>query len=319
MGGMLRTDMGPILSAPPSLNHHPFAKGRQENLAGIKKPAASDARKLSASPPLDMRKPTPVELKAMECKKEEVTQGKKDAARTLEDLEILSYPTVGLDRGRTESERAMVASSDRFTQRQKRVREEGEALLRKRHIQQAVTDAMVANQNDSFDQSVDQVERAPETVVSPLLRLQHKLLDQAQTRTMSSLVASAPPQTDERHLDEDWDADAVASADVIASNHGAGPAVSSVEDAAASGDGLVTESKLDLKEMNSAAKDDFDVGMDQDETKECCICLDAPATHIFVPCGHLCTCAECQVPYANGTTKECPMCRKEFSIIMKVY
>jgi len=43
------------------------------------------------------------------------------------------------------------------------------------------------------------------------------------------------------------------------------------------------------------------------EEETCCICLDAAATTIVLPCGHKCMCAECAVKIAAGVAK-CPVC-----------
>ena len=50
---------------------------------------------------------------------------------------------------------------------------------------------------------------------------------------------------------------------------------------------------------------------------ECCLCLDAPSTYTFVPCGHMCVCQGC---YAHAVTmlSTCPFCRKG-KTLMRVY
>mmetsp|Transcript_29967 Transcript_29967/g.45432 ORF Transcript_29967/g.45432 Transcript_29967/m.45432 type:complete len:445 (-) Transcript_29967:47-1381(-) len=60
--------------------------------------------------------------------------------------------------------------------------------------------------------------------------------------------------------------------------------------------------------------------------KECVICMENPKTHAFVPCGHLALCQECaqRPPYRHQCRPEscgmkCPICRKESTLIMKVY
>jgi len=150
--------------------------------------------------------------------------------------------------------------------------------------------------------------------MTPRMRLQHKLLDQAQSRMTTGLVTAAPSNsnTDEKYFNDDW------GGDFVASDHGTGPAPNRSEDAAASSDGVVAETKVDLQETDAAAQDRNEMGTDQDGIKECCICLDASATHIFTPCGYFCICAHCQIPYADGTEKECPMCREEFKFVSRV-
>ena len=48
---------------------------------------------------------------------------------------------------------------------------------------------------------------------------------------------------------------------------------------------------------------------------ECVICWNATATHVVVPCGHLCMCPDC-VPKELGG---CPVCRGPMAHVMKVY
>ena len=43
-----------------------------------------------------------------------------------------------------------------------------------------------------------------------------------------------------------------------------------------------------------------------DDSKACCICLDAAADHALVPCGHVCVCAACVSKAGN----QCPLCRQ---------
>ena len=43
-----------------------------------------------------------------------------------------------------------------------------------------------------------------------------------------------------------------------------------------------------------------------DDSKACCICLDAAADHALVPCGHVCVCAAC----VSSAGNQCPLCRQ---------
>ena len=54
---------------------------------------------------------------------------------------------------------------------------------------------------------------------------------------------------------------------------------------------------------------------DEDDEAEgaddsCVICLDAPKTHVLVPCGHMCLCAACCDDLMGGT-RQCPICRQD--------
>ena len=60
----------------------------------------------------------------------------------------------------------------------------------------------------------------------------------------------------------------------------------------------------------SAHADDADDG--------CIVCMDAPKTHAFVPCGHVCACATCsEMVMASSST--CPYCRGPAQMAMRVY
>ena len=208
---------------------------------------------------------------------------------TIHNQEIQSRkprPTKNLDdhegqtrRPRRENEETGVGRSE--------IARAGEALLAKPNVQSAIAAALAMNEDGStgenqHNQSTDQTELPSSithnTDASPLQRMQQKLLDQAQTRITTSLAASAPSQTNERQMDEDWGADAVTA------GHGA---------------------------VQAASIENADI--------ECCVCLDARASNIFLPCGHVCICKKCKIPYENGTEKECPMCRKEFTMIARAF
>lgn len=51
---------------------------------------------------------------------------------------------------------------------------------------------------------------------------------------------------------------------------------------------------------------------------ECVMCMDAPKTHVFVPCGHMCVCSACAATIM-GAKKECPQCRGAATHCMQVF
>ena len=227
-----------------------------------KKPAASNDKKAG------------VDERHISTHNEEVRSRKPRPAKKLD------YPENQTRRPRRDNEEVAVAPSD--------IARAGEALLAKPSIQRAITAALVANQNDSFEennnnQSINQTElpsriTTPATDATPLIRHQHKLLDQAQIRATISRAEYEYLETLESHSGED------AGADAGTAGHGAGQAAST-----------------------------------ENETTLCCVCLDAHSTHIFVPCCHFCICSNCQIPYENGTVRECPMCREKFTQVSRVF
>ena len=47
---------------------------------------------------------------------------------------------------------------------------------------------------------------------------------------------------------------------------------------------------------------------------ECVVCMSAPASHAFVPCGHRCVCYEC-----GCVLDECALCRAPAQHLLRVY
>eukprot|EP00588_Corethron_pennatum_P012008 CAMPEP_0194275172 /NCGR_PEP_ID=MMETSP0169-20130528/8075_1 /TAXON_ID=218684 /ORGANISM="Corethron pennatum, Strain L29A3" /LENGTH=680 /DNA_ID=CAMNT_0039018569 /DNA_START=252 /DNA_END=2294 /DNA_ORIENTATION=- len=274
--------------------------------------AVHDARKLPGRPPLDERK-----LAALTFKKtgigedyqsthnQEVHSGKPRTAKKMAHPEIQTPRHPRNNRKPAVDPSAIAAA---------------ETLLRTERIQQAMADALSTNpdgstKEDDNNRKKEQTEipyhatHGPE--MTPRMRLQHKLLGQARSRMTINLAAAAPSGTGGGYFEDNWGADAVAS------DRGAPPAPERSEDTAATSGGAVAETASDPRAPVSATKDHSEVGVEQKGTNECCICLDAPASHIFVPCFHLCICSTCQIPYADGSVKECPMCREEFTTVAK--
>jgi hypothetical protein len=50
------------------------------------------------------------------------------------------------------------------------------------------------------------------------------------------------------------------------------------------------------------------------KSSECCVCMDAEANIIFIPCGHLCSCQEC-----SKEISFCPMCQKGIAMTQITY
>lgn len=58
--------------------------------------------------------------------------------------------------------------------------------------------------------------------------------------------------------------------------------------------------------------------VDEEEQQMCCVCLAAPKTHVFAPCGHLCACAGC-VEDIKAKDGLCPICRSLAVLYVHVY
>jgi hypothetical protein len=52
------------------------------------------------------------------------------------------------------------------------------------------------------------------------------------------------------------------------------------------------------------------------QERACCICLQRERNLVFMPCNHLCACAECGL---NPTIRTCPVCRTVFNNRVVVY
>ena len=54
------------------------------------------------------------------------------------------------------------------------------------------------------------------------------------------------------------------------------------------------------------------------ECKECVICMDATSSHVFVPCGHVCTCDSCSRSIM-ASSSTCPVCRTVATTVVKLF
>lgn len=55
----------------------------------------------------------------------------------------------------------------------------------------------------------------------------------------------------------------------------------------------------------------------ESQLTECCLCLDAPVSVVFVPCGHMAVCGDCCE--SLGKKAPCPICRKTIWHMQKVF
>jgi len=50
----------------------------------------------------------------------------------------------------------------------------------------------------------------------------------------------------------------------------------------------------------------------------CCMCLERKCTHVFAPCGHMCSCESC-AEESMEQDQRCPLCRQEAAMTVRVY
>jgi len=55
----------------------------------------------------------------------------------------------------------------------------------------------------------------------------------------------------------------------------------------------------------------------ESQVAECALCLDAPVSIVFVPCGHMAVCGDCSKSLGNRAP--CPICRKTIKHMQKVF
>jgi hypothetical protein len=88
----------------------------------------------------------------------------------------------------------------------------------------------------------------------------------------------------------------------------------------------VNRNEFDLfKESIKSEIKNFETNLLAKKEKDCVVCMEKPATHSFIPCGHKCLCKDCgEVKEANENEpqikfKSCVMCRKECILIIPIF
>lgn len=72
------------------------------------------------------------------------------------------------------------------------------------------------------------------------------------------------------------------------------------------------------KEPTRALCEEQTLVPDQLVHKRCCVCLDAPNTHAYVPCGHKCVCGQCSLGLHTTGPQLCPVCRTTYKSCVRV-
>lgn len=86
---------------------------------------------------------------------------------------------------------------------------------------------------------------------------------------------------------------------------------------------------IDAEEEGTSEEDDLAAeadlapayGVDAAGTEQaaCAICLVAPRTHAFIPCGHRCVCADCGAEVMGRAGAACPICRTEAERLQHIF
>ncbi len=83
---------------------------------------------------------------------------------------------------------------------------------------------------------------------------------------------------------------------------------------------LPAESSLRSKRVEIKIEDDFESKFkeikinDDDDEKKCIVCFENNKNTVFLPCGHVVSCAKC-----SSSVTKCPACRQLFKTIAKIY
>ncbi|EOD29761.1 hypothetical protein EMIHUDRAFT_456703 [Emiliania huxleyi CCMP1516] len=83
---------------------------------------------------------------------------------------------------------------------------------------------------------------------------------------------------------------------------------------AAAAHAVPLQQQQDEKQAASLQAVPLGAAADALQQPECIVCWDAPATHIFVPCGHQCVCERC-----GAKLERCPKCRVVPTAMMRVF
>ena len=71
---------------------------------------------------------------------------------------------------------------------------------------------------------------------------------------------------------------------------------------------LIAERHAEIKgEMSRLALEAKAAAQHAEDARSCKVCMDREIDTVFIPCGHLCTCAVC---YEINALTECPLCRR---------
>ncbi|EAN99799.1 hypothetical protein TcYC6_0069850 [Trypanosoma cruzi] len=60
-------------------------------------------------------------------------------------------------------------------------------------------------------------------------------------------------------------------------------------------------------------------GDDQGGHGLCCVCHNATASELFLPCGHLVFCSTCCEKYVRRRNDSCPICRQKYTSLFHVF
>jgi len=72
-------------------------------------------------------------------------------------------------------------------------------------------------------------------------------------------------------------------------------------------------------EVKSVKPDNLVAIASHEEESTCSICLSAPASMAFVPCGHRCLCPTCAEELTGDMRRRCPQCRQPSNSIIRIF
>jgi hypothetical protein len=80
---------------------------------------------------------------------------------------------------------------------------------------------------------------------------------------------------------------------------------------------VINQQKTELEYLENEClvlKNKIELGDDDYDAIECCVCLVKPKNTVLVPCGHQCACYECGIQLTR-----CPICRTKFNKVQKIF
>ena len=75
----------------------------------------------------------------------------------------------------------------------------------------------------------------------------------------------------------------------------------------------------DVRGLQQRAAQAKSEGEDAASATECCVCMEARKSRVFLPCRHMAVCGACADEIMAGPAAQCPICRKDIVESLEVY